>query len=375
MSSATAQKIPASSSGLFAGLERILDAELSRAARSAAGPGPLVSLDLLAANSNRGPALLRQDTLDLVRLSLDRFKDIGVGCVKFALSYPLLRPDFPRAAEYLAFYRKVVAEAHSRGLKVMPHITVLFADTPFSLFHGIYAGLDLARFKREYRDMVHLVVRELRPDFLALLTEPDTHARLTGLRELETPLTMAEVIRFALNGLDRGKTRIGAGSGSWSSPDFARALAETTRVDFICIHVYPIVGSMLDKAREMARLARANGKQAMVDEAWLYKTLKPGEGEGVAATSEVFRLDVFSFWQPLDRKFMEVMLRMASEEGIALVSFFWSNQLFAYLDYDPMLQGATYSVTSRRHNREVYAAMKSGSLSPLGEWLRKWLAR
>ncbi len=372
-----ADKVPQNYVVLYRDLEKILNAELSKTNKTGTAPAsskPLVSVDLLAANSNRGVALLRPDFLETVRLSLDRFREIGIQSVKFALHYPLLRPDFPHAPEYLKFYKQVVEEAHARGIKVMPHITVLFADTPFSPFQDIYKGLDLARFKREYREMVHLVVRELHPDFLVLLTEPDTHARLTGLRELNEPDTIADVIRFALQDLDRGKTLIGAGSGSWSPPAFAKALAEKTSVDVVCVHVYPVTGAVLSNVREMARIAHANHKQVFVDEAWLYKTLKPGGGTNVAATADVFRQDVFSFWQPLDRKFITMMLRIAETEHIGLVSFFWSNQFFSYLDYSTELERLPYRELDQRHNRAVFQNMQQRKLSPVGEYLKQAIA-
>ena len=110
------ESIPPAYAPLYQELEKILDSELATLSRTNAestAPGPLLSTDLLAANANRGPALLRPDTLDTVRLSLDRFKEIGIQSVKFAVQYPLLRPDFPQAAEYLEFYRQVVKEAHT----------------------------------------------------------------------------------------------------------------------------------------------------------------------------------------------------------------------------------------------------------------------
>ena len=365
--------VPAQHARLYQGLERILDTELARQRRGPEGAAakPVISLDLLVANANRGPALLLPESIAAVRLSLDRFKELGVGSVKFAVQYPLLRPDFPRQAEYLAFYKRVVLEARQRDLKVMPHVTVLFSDTPFSPFRDLYRGLDLARFQREYRAMVHLIVRELQPDYLALLSEPDTHARLTGLRQLSTPATMVEVINVALAGLERGRTKIGAGSGSWSPPAFAQALAERTDVDFIGIHVYPITDPMLSNARHMAQIARAHGKQAVIDEAWLYKELRPGGGENVAATAEIFRRDLPSFWQPLDRKFITLMLSLAAEERVSLVSFFWSSLFFSYLDYTPELDRLPYAELTRRHNRTVYAAMQEGRLSDVGRHLQR----
>lgn len=368
------EKVPASYSSLYYYLEDMLDAQLSREAYFQGAEesfGPVYCLELLMANSNRGPVLLRPETLPAVRLSLDRFKSIGVQCVKFALQYPLLRPDFPDAAGYFSFYKEVVKEAHQRGMKVMPHITVMFADTPFSPFKNLYQGLTLERFSQEFRDMVRLVIRELEPDYVAMLSEPDTHARLTGLTELNRPEAIVDLIQFILEDLDRGRTLVGAGSGSWSSLDFAGDLSNRTDLDFISIHLYPINGPMLSNVREMARIARSHGKQAVIDEAWLYKAIRPGGGNNVAATSEIFRRDVYSFWQPLDIKFIKMVLHLAEEEKISLVSFFWSNFFFSYLDYSPELEKLSYRDLVRRNNRLVYQNMLEGKLSPVGEFFRK----
>ena len=368
------ENVPSKYSQLYAYLEQILDAQLSKTANTAVAKAPfrpIYSVELLVANSNRGPILLRPETLTAVRVSLDRFKSMGVQCVKFALHYPLLRPDFPNAQKYLTFYKEVVKEAHSRGIMVMPHLTVMFSDTPFSPFKNLYRGLTLASFKEEFRDMVHLVVRELEPDYLGMLSEPDTHARLTGLTELNDPKTMVELVRFILKDLERGRTLIGAGSGSWSPLDFARALADQTDLDFISIHIYPINGPMSPNAGEMARIAHSSGKKAIIDESWLYKVIRPGGGNNVAATSEIFRRDVYSFWQPLDIKFMRMIFQMAEEEKISLVSFFWSGCFFSYLNYSPELESLSYRDLIRRYNQQVFKNMLEGRLSMVGEFFRK----
>ncbi len=365
-----AANVPEAYAELYRGLNSALDDANSRITGTSDDWRPVYSVDLLAANSNRGPALLRPECLDTVRLCLDRFKGMGIQNVKFALQYPILRPDFPNAAQYLAFYKQVVQEAHTRGIKVMPHVTVLFADTPFSPFKGIYKGLDLERFKREYRDMVRLVVRELEPDYLGLITEPDTQARLTGLKELNQPQVVVDVVQFVLAGVDRGKTLIGAGSDSWSPPTFAKALAEQTNVDFIAIHVYPITGRMLTNAIQMARIARANNKLSIIDEAWLYKRLKAGGGDNVAAASEVFRRDTYSFWEPLDKKFIALILKLARTEHVSLVSFFWSGMLFGYLEYTPELERVPYRELTQRYNRVVYQNLQGGTLSGTGQYYR-----
>ena len=364
-------EVPASYKELYSSMERTLDeSEAQIGTNPLADWKPVFSTDLLAANSNRGSALLQPQALPAVRLSLDRFKAMGIQSVKFALQYPMLLPYFPRSGEYLEFYRQVVQEAHARGIKVMPNVTVLFANAAFNPFKGIYSDLNLEKFKREYRDMVHLVVRELQPEYLGIITEPDTQARLTGLRELEQPEKVAEVVRFALDGLERGKTLLGAGSGSWSPPAFAKALAEGTDVDFIAIHIYPLTPGTLDNAVQMARIARANRKQAFIDEAWLYKAPTSGSGGGLAASADAFRRDIYAFWQPLDQKFMRLIVRLAKTEQISLVSFFWSSYFFAYLDYAPELDRLSYQEVARKHNRYVTEAMGNGTLSATGEYYR-----
>ncbi len=376
LAAAVPGNVPAVHAQTYATLDRILDTQLAQIKPVKTDPPfkPVYCLELLPANCNRGPALFHPDTLPFVELTLDRYKAMGVQCVKFAMHFPLLRPDFPDAAKYLAFYKEVVQKAHAREIKVLPHVTVIFADTPFSPFQGIYKGLDLARFKKEYAEMVHLVVRELQPDYLALLTEPDTHAKLTGISELNRPETIVDVIRTALQGLDRGRTLIGAGSGSWSSPAFAKALAEKTDVDFIAIHIYPITGNVMSNVREMARVAHAHKKQVVIDEAWLYKIQKPGGGESVAASSEVFRRDIFSFWEPLDEKFVRMVLGIAAEERVSVVSFFWSNLMFAYAEYSADLEQMPYREATQKQNRSVTECIRAGKLSPLGEFYRNTIS-
>ncbi len=366
-----APPVPPKYAELYQGLERLLDAELAKPVPADAGRLPLAGADLLMANSNRGPVLLDPATLAAVGPCLDRFRELGLGWVRFEVQYPLLRLDFPRHAEYLEFYRQVVKLAHARGLKVMPHVTVLFSDTPFSPFKGLYRGLDLDRFKREYRSMVRIVLRQLQPDYLALLTEPDTQARLTGLRELADPKVAADVVNFVLEGTDRGRTLIGAGSVSWSDPAYAREFAQHTSVDFVSIHVYPVTGDMVGHAREMARIAHAAGKQAILDESWLMKTLQPGGS--IAGTAAVFRLDPYSFWSPLDQKFIALMLKLAREERIGLVSFFWSSELFAYLDHSSSLDWRRYAKVRQLHGQAAYRAILDGKFSPTGEYLRTLL--
>ena len=118
-SAAPSGDVPKAYARLCQEFERILDAQTAALDVPSAGAiqsKPLLSVGLLAASSDRGRYLLRPDTMETVRLSLDRFKAMGIQCVKLAVQYPLLRPDFPQATDYLDFYRAVVQKARA----VMP---------------------------------------------------------------------------------------------------------------------------------------------------------------------------------------------------------------------------------------------------------------
>jgi hypothetical protein len=178
------------------------------------------------------------------------------------------------------------------------------------------------------------------------------------------------VVSHALAGWDHTGMLCGAGSGTWSSTDFARAFAKIPELDYIAIHVYPVNERFLDNARQMARIARAGGKRAIIDEAWLHKTDRPGVGDSVATSVNIFRLNAFSFWEPLDRKFMVLMVDLARHEQVSALSFFWSTFFYGNLEYSPELDRLPYQDLTRRVNMGASLAMRSKHPNALGEHLR-----
>lgn len=109
----------------------------------------------------------------------------------------------------------------------------------------------------------------------------------------------------------------------------------------------------------------------IVDEAWLYKTVK-GEGTGaIAATADIFRRDMYSFWSPLDQKFLTTLVKFARVEGIEFISPFWSHYLYSYIDYSPALESKTYAELIELLYPRVLENMIAGRLSPTGA---KWKA-
>lgn len=305
----------------------------------------LWSAELLGANAHRGPQLLKRGQYEGVLLHADRLKAMGLRAVTLSISFPMLYRPFHRDdAEYQAyldFYRRLVKDVRSRGLRVIVESHALFSKGGFA-----DAGLDVAGFYRrlsfpEYQRgrlaVVRTVARELHPDYLSIVSEPDTEADQTG-QPVGTPGASARLVAFVLRGL-RGEgvrgVRFGAGTGTWHPQyrAFAGAFSRLPGLDYLDIHVYPVNLDLLDRALTIAEVARATGKDAAMSEAWLYKARTRELGRGVTAP-EIFARDTFSFWEELDGRFLALLARLARAQGLVFFSPFWSKYFHAYLDYE-----------------------------------------
>ncbi|HID07791.1 MAG TPA: hypothetical protein EYP10_11670, partial [Armatimonadetes bacterium] len=82
---------------------------------------------------------------------------------------------------------------------------------------------------------------------------------------------------------------------------------------------------------------------------------------------EIFRRDVFSFWEPLDEKFTEVMIHFAHCHRVQFLSLFWSRHLFAYLDYSDELEKAPVTIAFQRANHATVRNLLMGRYSNMGK--------
>ena len=189
---------------------------------------------------------------------------------------------------------------------------------------------------------------------------------MTGLGEFNDPVKYTQYVTFVLQGLDRRKTRITAGVGSWGNLDIARGLAANNSIDCLAVHVYPIIRQCLSNLYELSEIADKYGKGLVVDEAWLSKA-DQYLGSGNSGWSEAFRRDAFSFWGPLDCRFLSCMVTWAKAKGVEFMSPFWTNYFFAYLPYGPDLAGLPYKELRAAHNQAAAAAIIQGRLTPTGD--------
>jgi hypothetical protein len=336
-------------------------------------PAVIFGAELLPANSNIGPGLLEPRTIEIASLTLDRFKEMGLKGVTVAIGYPILTDDVPRAPEYIAFYKKLAGLVRERGLKLCVKLHVVFAGTVFARVPANFSGLTVEKLMKGKRLMAERVIGDLAPDYLTLGGEPDTEASLTGLKELNNPETYAKMTSVILDSLPKGKTLVGVGQGTWVPAAFAEAYAKTG-IDFINIHFYPFGPRIISNTEQVCAIAQRSHKRLILDECWLYKASGTGEG-GVAASESVYRRDVFSFWQPLDQRFLEAMAKLAAAYRIEYVSPFWSNLFFASLPYDPADENLSYRELQQKFNRAASGNIRAGILTETGKFYVRLIKR
>ena len=320
--------------------------------------------ELLAANSNRGEDLFQESTLATVKLTLDRFSELGIQGVTLAIGYPVLTDDIPRSKDYMDFYRKVAEMVRNYNMKLCVKIHVMFSNTVFSNLKTDFSKLTLENLASGKRLMAERILSELSPAYLTLGGEPDTEAKLTGLKQLNDPENYAGMVRFIIKDLNKGKTLVGVGQGTWITPDFAKAFAKTD-IDFINIHIYPFGTHVLDVMNQIISIAEQNNKRLILDECWLYKAER-GEGLDMASTAAVYSKDHYGFWQPVDNLFLEAMAKFAGNNRIEYVSPFWSHCFFANLKYNSLDEQQSYSEANRKFVQTVFKNMQSDKFSGTG---------
>ncbi len=333
----------------------------------------VLATNLLTANSHAGPALLREDWWRSNLLYLDRLKALGVTGVTVSLGYPLLTPAFGDPAPYLSFYKTLAEEIRRRGMKLLVEHNVLLPNYTLVPVRPYYAQLDLRRFADERAAEAVRIVREIRPDYLSLVLEPQTHAISVGKR-----IDIDEWVRYVKATVARiakaapgHSTRLGAGCGNWEDPHYVSRFAKIKGLDYVDFHLYPLSNGYIDYLQRTLEWADAvrrldPGKQIVISEAWLFKAGAQELG-GDPTDARMFARDVYSFWEPLDAHYMRVLGKMARVKGFALIAPFWSRYFFAYLPHgDPALRALEPHALMRRANQAAFAALLANRTTATG---------
>ena len=344
--------VPAEFQDLYSFLGQKLDA--FEAKLSAAGPAAApvtLAAELLSANGNRGRALLGAGALPGVRTELDRLRSLGVQAVTVAIPFPILHQPFlawngdPGDFQPLvAFFQQVAFETHARGMKLLVESGAMFPGI-YSAGSGMnaagyYQTIGATEFVAGRSAVIRTIVSQVKPDVVNVGSEPDTEVALTGQAFLGTPAGWAATMRTFVGDLAAaGLTGVPvvAGTGTWKNgaASFVAELCKIPGLWGIDLHLYPVNGDYLDQALSLAAQARAAGKKVTMLECWLQKERDSELGVYQSAVDPVlFARDSWSFWAPLDQRFLALMVRYARTAGLEFLSPYWSRYYFAYLDYD-----------------------------------------
>lgn len=366
--------VPAEYQDTYDQINSSLEAVLSTVSGQS-GPAPLFAAELSYANGNIGEGLLNPAVMDLVRLQLDDLTKMGVRGVVLAIKFPMVEPNFPHSAEYLQFFKQVTAEVRQSNMKLLVESGALFSGTAFSPLKVDWTQYPTAEAFRDAEiHQLQTIASEIRPDYLQIANEPTTTAMLTHF--VDTPGDYAAFIQKAVASIPpEPGMLLGAGAGTWEDPAYVTDLYKIEGLDFIDLHVYPLGknGGMLSLAADLATRAHSAGKRVVVSEAWLYKTDSSSAFQASDFTTIIGR-DVFSFWEPLDEKFIRDLTAIARSGGIEFLSFFWVREFYAYLDY-AQYQNVPLDQINPVINQISVANSKQHMLSPLGVFYQDWISQ
>jgi hypothetical protein len=334
----------------------------------------IIATEEAYANGNIGEGLLSANMMGYNRMLLDRLQTMGVKGVVLAIKFPLLKPDFPRSSEYLQFFKNIMVECHQRGMKVLVECGAIFAGTPYSPVQVDWSNYTTETFLQGLEDQLLLIAEQIKPDYLTLANEPQTEEGLTNLTI--TPMVWSDFIASTLKSIDRSSgLLVGAGTGTWENPNYINELFNMSSLDYIDLHIYPMNQNAiyLDRALNYALEARAAGKRVTVSESWLWKATPAELGNFLGDTEKIMNRDVYSFWYPLDERFIQDIINLADATDMDFVSFFWTRNFLSYLDYTSTSHNLTTAEYNHLINQASLANLGKSTLSPLGQYFQQVL--
>ena len=324
---------------------------------------------LTDANCNNGPALLNPSSLDAIQTELLVLKAIGVRAVSVEVSFPMLYQPFlgSQYSQWVTFYGNVASAVRAQGFKLIVESQSMIPSgldsTWGAQLSAFYPTLTFSQYMAARAQTAAVVAQTMQPDYFVLQEEPDTESNQSGQAEAGTvsgSTSMLNSTHAAVAGLVPGM-KVGAGFGSWlaSFQSFANSFTRTgcsssqpcvsTPLDFLDMHVFPIVENAIDcapgvacppgvknfwqNALSVVATAKAAGIHMTISQAWLRKvrdsewTILAGGG-GIEEAREAY-----SFWAPLDQSFLKTLSDLANYQGMYFVAPFNTDNYSAYLTW------------------------------------------
>jgi chitodextrinase len=325
---------------------------------------------LQAANSDQYTGLLQANYYNYVVMpQLEELKALGANAITLHIDFPILYQPFYTYAgqtslypQFLAFYQQVVQAIRADGLKVVVEASsgMPLTGTNIAEFQAYAQSLSWPDYIAGRAAQALAVAQLIQPDYMSVMTEPDTEANVSGQTNLNNVAGVTQLVYQVLSTLVENDVRgvqIGAGAGTWTSNylDYVQAYSAMPELNFLDMHIYPINNNYFTNAITAAQMAHAAGKQVGMTECWEWKIAN--NELGVVDYSTIMARDPFSFWAPVDTSFLQSIVNLANAEQFSFVAPYWTHYFFAYLDYttDGSLPTATiYS--------DSYAAASNANL-------------
>jgi hypothetical protein len=351
---------------------------------------PLISPNLCLAASVFSPSLSDTQRWQDLLATLDAYKAMGMNAVLVQIVAPDLALGDTDAL--LNFYRRLAAEIRHR------HMTLYiehFVNNPFkpngpqpaSSFRKYENTPELkddpegrAAFLKILEQEVTPIYREIKPDYLSILTEPEV-AIHQGLHLTFSTNELANWVgevstRLKASGSSPA-TLLGAGGVTVEPQDFFLQIAKQPSLDYLDMHLYIVKMKGEDQITKLTALihkvreARPDMKVTL-GEAWLFKQTKEGPK---ATLPEIFSRDNFSFWSPLDVEFLKLLIGMAQKEKIPVVVPYFSQYLFTYYNFGDSESAnlPQWPACVRVSWNRAVKSIHNHQLSPTGQAMRAML--
>jgi hypothetical protein len=360
--------VPASYQSLYNSMETDMST-FTQSIPTTYNASTVYAVQLLAASSDNGMSLLGANTMAGVQMEMNQLRALGVTAFTVHIDFPYLyAPYYSDQTQYqqmLAFYMNLASEVHGMGMKLIVETQVAKANPiTGASAAGTYAQqLPWAAYMAGRAQNAAIVASEVRPDYLTVISEPDTEAQMSGQTQAGTvtgSVQMLQTIITAVNAAGASGIKLGAGTGSWMTniSSYMTAYAQQP-VSYLDLHVYTVNDNFLPNTITASNIAHKAGKTMGMSEAWLQKVSDSQLGESSANIG--MQLNNYSFFEPLDAQFLQAMVKLANYEDFAFISPFYSNYFFAYLPYS-----ASSSPSVAVAMQAGAAAMQQGQYSTLG---------
>lgn len=299
---------------------------------------------ILKANSDLYTQLLTPGYYEQnITPELNSFQALASKAITVHINYPILYQPFyayisnpSLYQEFVNFYQQLATDVHARGMKLIVECTTgtNVEGSNLSDFQQYYKSVNWSSYMSGRAQNALNVAELIGPDYMTVITEPDTEARDTGMAQVGTLSGATQLLQTILGTVQSAGVRnvlVGAGSGTWIANYTSWVSAFLALpINFLDMHIIPGVHNDLTLAITAAQMAHAAGKPVGVSECWLLKTITSTTGQ---TPTSLDGLNPFSFWAPLDTAFLQALVDFANADQLAYLAPSWSDYFFAYLDY------------------------------------------